>query len=178
MTVCTMIACAALQAATAAEAAATNSTSPPAVAERPLAAECEPASATNEPPVLPPVKIVYGDVPSEDFCVEYWAEELAESAAEGLHARNGYVLAVVRMPSNEDEEPMLTKLRAKFRAVEVLRFHFPKRPAAFSAPCRVLVCERSGDPPGSVCVVSFKATDLPNTQIFQSLDSATNASNQ
>ena len=147
MTVCAMVACAALQAATAAEAA-----------------------ATNAPPAPPPVKIVYPDVPAHEFCVEYWAEELAESGLEGLHVRNGYVLAVVRLPSDDGEEPMLAKLRAKFRAIEVLRLHAPDLPDAFSAPCRVLVCERSGSPPGWVCVVSFKAADLPDPPTPQSSD--------
>ena len=52
-----------------------------------------PVSATN----VVPVKMVYPNDPVAEFCVEDWAEELAEEAAQGLHLRNGTVSVVVRL---------------------------------------------------------------------------------
>lgn len=108
------------------------------------------------------VKIVYPDVPPDDFSVEDWAEELSEDARQGLHMRNGQVLAVARIPAVEGEYQSLTKLRAKFRAIEFLRQHYPNLPEEFTAPCRILICERLEDPGQIVAVIAFSTKDLPS----------------
>ena len=108
---------------------------------------------TLQPSNVVPVKVVYRDVPSDDFFVEDWAEELAGKAEQGLHIRNGLILAVVRIPVIEGEYQNLTKLRAKFRAIEFLRHHYPSLPKAFTASCRVLVSGTSES--GEECVVAM-----------------------
>ena len=101
------------------------------------------------------VQILYPDVPYEEFCVDDWAEELSNSAEEGLHIRNGHVLVVVRLKMYEDEYQALAKLRAKTRAIEFLRHHFPALPKKISAPCRVIVSECRETENVCVVVMSF-----------------------
>ena len=105
-------------------------------------------------------KILYPDVPPDEFSVEDWAEELAEKAGQGLHIRNGQVLVVARIPVVEGEYQSLTKLRAKFRAVELLRSHYPDLPKEFSASCRILVCETSDSGGECVAVMAFSEKDI------------------
>ena len=107
-----------------------------------------------------PVKMVYPNDPGDEFCVEEWAEKLAEDAAQGLHIRNGTVAVVVRLESDDNEHPTLVKLRAKFRGVEFLRWHFSDLPKDFSAPCRVLVCNQSDSEDWFVVVLSFALKDI------------------
>lgn len=107
-----------------------------------------------------PVRIVYPDVPDGDFSVDDWAEELAANAEQGLHARNGHVLVLVRIQALVGEHRQLTRLRAKFRAIEFLRHHYPDLPKEFSAQCRVLMCETSDSGESCVAVVSFAAQDI------------------
>ena len=106
------------------------------------------------------VKILYPDVPYEEFCVDDWAEELSNSAEEGLHIRNGHVLVVVRLKMYEDEYQALAKLRAKTRAVEFLRHHFPALPKKISVPCRVVVTEYSEQDNVCIVVMSFVMKDI------------------
>ena len=106
------------------------------------------------------VKILYPDVPYEEFCVDDWAEELSNSAEEGLHIRNGHVLVVVRLKMYEDEYQALAKLRAKTRAVEFLRHHFPALPKKISVPCRVVVTEYSEQDNVCIVVMSFVLKDI------------------
>jgi len=106
-------------------------------------------------------KIIYPDVPPDEFSVEDWAEELAEKAGQGLHIRNGQVLVVARIPVVEGEYQSLTKLRAKFRAVELLRQHCPNLPTEFSASCRIFICEELEDSGQVAAVVAFLLKDLP-----------------
>ena len=132
-------------------------------------------SAGNDLPIMPgdcrrtpeaavtnvaPVKIVYPDVPDDDFSVDDWAEELAEKAEQGLHIRNGRILVVARIPTIEGEHQMLAKTRAKFRAVELLRHHYTDLPKEFTAPCRVIVCEVSDSGDECVAVMSFAIKDI------------------
>lgn len=107
-----------------------------------------------------PVKVVYPNAPAEEFCVEDWAEELAEEAAQGLHLRNGTIAVVVRVESYDNEYPALTKLRAKFRGIEFLRWHFPDLSKDFSASCRVLGCNRSDSDNQYVAVLLFALKDI------------------
>ena len=113
-------------------------------------------SATN----VVPAKIVYPDVTEEDFSVEDWAEELAEKAEQGIHIRNGYILILVRMPAIEGEYQSLSKVRAKFRAIEFLRCHYPDLPKEFSATCRVLVCDISDSGEMCIAVMAFSEQDI------------------
>ena len=105
-------------------------------------------------------KILYPDVPSDEFSADDWAEELAEKAEQGLHIRNGRILVVARIPAIEGEHQMLAKTRAKFRAVELLRQHYPDLPAEFTAPCRILVCEQTDSGDEFVVVMSFAMKDV------------------
>ena len=107
-----------------------------------------------------PVKIVYPDVSADDFNVEEWAEELSEAAAPGVHIRNGQALVLVKLDAIEGEHQSLTKLRAKFLALDFLRFHFHDLPKDFSASCRVLVSENgdSGEP--CIVVMAFRLDEL------------------
>ena len=85
---------------------------------------------------------------------------MAEEAAQGLHLRNGTIAVVVRVESYDNEYPALTKLRAKFRGIEFLRWHFPDLSKDFSASCRVLVCNRSDSDDQYVAVLSFALKDI------------------
>ena len=108
-----------------------------------------------------PVKVVYPDDTSNDFNFEDWAEELAAKMEQGVHVKNGHALVVVRLEPIEGEYQSLTKLRAKFRAIEFLRNHFPDIPKEFSASCRVLLCEELE--PNESClivVLAFRLEDL------------------
>ena len=105
-------------------------------------------------------KILYPDVPSDEFFADDWAEELAEKAEQGLHIRNGQILVVARIPTIEGEHQTLAKTRAKFRAVELLRQHYPDLPAEFTAPCRILVCEQTDSGDEFVVVMSFAMKDV------------------
>ena len=107
-----------------------------------------------------PVKIVYPDVAAADFSVDDWAEELAEKAEQGLHIRNGQILVLVRMPTIDGEYQMLTRVRAKFRAIEILRYHYPDLPKEFSATCRVLVCDASDSGEMCIAVMAFSEKDI------------------
>lgn len=109
-------------------------------------------------------KISYPDVPSDEFSVDEWAEELAEKAAQGLHIKNGQILIVVRLAVAEGEHQMLAKTRAKFRAIEFLRCHYPELPKEFSAPCRVIVCEMSDSGKECICVISFAMETVAQPQ--------------
>ena len=111
-------------------------------------------AATN----VVPVKVVYPDDASDDFSVDDWAEELADKAKQGVHVKNGHALVVVRLEPVEGEHQSLTKLRAKFRAIEFLRYHYPSLPSEFSAPCRILSCDL--DDEKCVAVVAFRLKDL------------------
>ena len=168
MQTCIVAACAALTAVAgyatpdaAAGAGATNAP-PPCVAH--TVAEPGGAVAPRQPESvatnLTPVKVVYPDVPEEDFSVDDWAEELAEKAEHGLHVRNGQILVVVRMPAVEGEHQMLAKVRAKFRAIEFLRHHYPDMPKDFTATCRIPVCEMSDSGEECVVVMSFSEKDI------------------
>lgn len=106
------------------------------------------------------VKIVYPNVPDADFSVDDWAEELAEKGGQGLHIRNGQILVVARIPAIEGEHQMLAKARAKFRAIEILRSHYPDLPKEFSASCRILVCETSDSGGECVAVMAFSEKDI------------------
>ena len=105
-------------------------------------------------------KILYPDAPPDEFSADDWAEELAEKAEQGLHIRNGRILVVARIPAIEGEHQMLAKTRAKFRAVELLRQHYPDLPAEFTAPCRILVCEQTDSGDEFVVVMSFAMKDV------------------
>ena len=105
-----------------------------------------------------PVKVIYPDVASGDFSMDEWAEELAEGAEQGLHVKNGQVLVVVRVELIDGEYQALTKVRAKFRAIEFLRYHYQDLPSEFSAPCRILSCDL--DDEKCVAVVAFRLKDL------------------
>ena len=105
-------------------------------------------------------KILYPDVPPDEFSVDDWAEELTENAEQGLHIRNGQILIVVRILAIEGEHQMLAKTRAKFRAVELLRQHYPDLPAEFTAPCRILVCEQTDSGDEFVVMMSFAMKDV------------------
>ena len=105
-------------------------------------------------------KILYPDVPQDEVSVDDWAEELAEKAEQGLHIRNGRILVVARIPTIEGEHQMLAKTRAKLRAVDLLRQHYPDLPAEFTAPCRVIVCEVSDSGDECVAVMSFAMKDI------------------
>ena len=100
-------------------------------------------------------RIVYPDMPEGDFCLEEWADELAESGAkEGLHVRNGYVLAVVRLDNGDGQSPF-RRIAAKARAIEFLRAHDPSLPPKFKSICRTLVDSEEED--GSrLFVISFR----------------------
>ena len=89
-----------------------------------------------------------------------WAEELAEKGGQGLHIRNGQILVVARIPAIEGEHQMLAKARAKFRAIEILRSHYPDLPKEFSASCRILVCETSDSGGECVAVMAFSEKDI------------------
>ena len=119
-------------------------------------------SVVTEPAVTnaAPVKIVYPDVAEEDFSAEDWADELAEKAEQGLHIRNGQVLVVARIPTIDGEYQMLTRVRAKFRAIEILRYHYPDLPKEFSATCRVLVCDASDSGEMCIVVMAFSEKDI------------------
>ena len=78
-------------------------------------------------------KIMYQNVPDNEFSLEDLAEELANSAEEGLHIRNGQILVVVRLKMYDGEHRPLAELRAKSRAVEFLRYHFSSLPKKI--PC-------------------------------------------
>ena len=106
------------------------------------------------------VKISYPDVPSDEFSVDEWAEELVENADQGLHIKNGQILVVVRMPVAEGEHQMVTKVRAKFRAIEFLRRHYPKLSKDFTAASRIPVCEMSDSGEQCALVVSFAEKDI------------------
>lgn len=106
------------------------------------------------------VKISYPDVSADEFCIEDWADELAEKSEQGLHIKNGHVLVVVRIPAVEGELQTLTKLRAKFRVIEFLRLHYPELPKEFTAPCRVLVSEQTDSGDECVVVMSFALKDI------------------
>ena len=105
-----------------------------------------------------PVKVVYPDDTSDDFCVDDWAEDLAEKAEQGVHVKNDHALVVVRLDPVEGEHQSLTKLRAKFRAIEFLRYHYHDLPSEFSAPCRILSCDL--DDEQCVVIVAFRLKDL------------------
>ena len=105
-------------------------------------------------------KILYPDVPSDEFSADDWAEELAEKAEQGLHIRNGQILVVARIPAIDGEYQSLTKVRAKSRAVEFLRHHYPDLRKEFSAPCRVLVSEQPESSGECVVVMSFTMQDI------------------
>ncbi len=105
-------------------------------------------------------KILYPNVSDDEFCVDDWAEELADSADDGLHIRNGCVLVVVRLKMYEGEYRSLAKLRAKSRAVEFIRYHFPSLPKKISVPCRVVVAEYSEQDNMCVVVMSFALKDI------------------
>ena len=105
-------------------------------------------------------KILYPDVPPDEFSADDWAEELAERAEQGVHIRNGRILVVARIPTIEGEHQMLAKTRAKLRAVDLLRQHYPDLPAEFTAPCRVIVCEVSDSGDECVAVMSFAMKDI------------------
>ena len=107
-----------------------------------------------------PCKVVYPDAQPDDFIVEDWAEELAEKAEQGLHIKNGLVLVVVRLKAGESEYRVLTKVRAKFCAVEFLRYYYPNLPERFSSSCRILVNEQSDSNAQCVVVMSFALTEL------------------
>jgi len=143
---------AALQAAVAAEPCSPQ----PVVAQKPSTNIVVSCSATNGVPV----KIVYPDIPASEFCLEEQASELANTAAQGVHVKNGHALVVVRIPTNDGEYSALAKLRAKFRALEFLRKLFPGLSRSFEAPCRVLFCEKNDSGSEYTCVVSFKLADL------------------
>ncbi len=120
------------------------------------------AGRTPEPAVtnVVSVKVVYPDVTADEFSVDDWSEELAEKAEQGLHIRNGRILVVARIPAIDGEHQMLAKTRAKFRAVELLRHHYPDLPAEFTAPCRILVCEQTDSGDEFVVVMSFAMKDI------------------
>ena len=105
-------------------------------------------------------KILYPDVPPDEFSADDWAEELAEKAEQGLHIRNGQILVVARIPAIDGEYQSLTKVRAKSRAVEFLRHHYPDLRKEFSAPCRVLVSEQPESSGECVVVMSFTMQDI------------------
>lgn len=105
-------------------------------------------------------RISYPDVPSDEFSVDEWAEELAENAEQGLHIRNGQILIVVRLAVAEGEHQMLAKTRAKFRAIEFLHHHYPNLPKDFTAACRIPVCEMSDSGEQCAVVVSFAEKDI------------------
>ncbi len=105
-------------------------------------------------------KILYPDVPPDEFSADDWAGELAEKAEQGLHIRNGRILVVARIPAIEGEHQMLAKTRAKFRAVELLRQHYPDLPTEFTAPCCILVCEQTDSGDEFVVVMSFAMKDI------------------
>lgn len=106
------------------------------------------------------VKIVYPDLPSASFVLDNWADELAGKAKDGIHIRNGHALIVVRVTPITGEYPALTKLRAKFKAVELLRRHYPRLPTDFSASCRILATRNSDTTAQCVVVVSFDVNDI------------------
>ena len=105
-------------------------------------------------------KILYPNVPDDEFCVDDWAEELSNSAEEGLHIRNGQILVVVRLKMHEGEYRPLAKLRAKSRAVEFVRYHFPAPSKKISTPCRVVVSEFGELDNMCVVVMSFVLKDI------------------
>ena len=102
------------------------------------------------------------DDTSDDFSIEDWAEELAEEAEQGVHVKKGYVLVVAHLEPIDGEYLSLTKLRAKVRAIELLRCHYQNLPMEFSAPCRVIVCEQSDVDDHWVVVILFLLKDLWN----------------
>lgn len=150
--------CAAPEAA----AAATNSPPPAAAALAEVNVGETRANTSNSTEILNAgcVKIVYPDDTSEDFSVDDWAEELAAKAEQGVHVKNGYALVLVRLEPIEGEFQSLTKLRAKFRAIEILRNCYQDLPKDFSAPCRVLVCDQSETDGQCVVVMAFLIKDL------------------
>lgn len=153
-----LFACVALQTPLVAE---TNV--PPPVVEV-VARKTAPAVTTNIVKTvstnLIPVKVVYPDVAAEDFCLEAWAETLAKKTAQGVYIRNGQVLVVVHLEAVEGEYQALTKLRAKFRAIEFLRHHFIDLPNDFSTLGRVLVCKQSDSDERCTIVMAFKLEGL------------------
>ena len=106
------------------------------------------------------VKIMYPNVAANEFCIEDWAEELANTAEEGLHIRNGQVLVVVRLKMHDGEYRPLARLRAKSRAVEFIRYHFSSLPKKISVPCRVVVTEYSEQDNVCIVVMSFVMKDI------------------
>jgi len=167
MQMCILITCAALMATAgcttsdvAAGAGATNAPALPAETQTATNSVAECATQNSAMTNAAPVRIIYPDVPGDDFSVEDWADELSEKAGEGLHIRNGHVLVLVRMPAIEGEYQSLSKLRAKFRAIEVLRYHYPSLPKEFSATCRVLVCDTCDSGESCVVVMAVSEKDL------------------
>lgn len=107
-----------------------------------------------------PVKAVYQDSAFDDFDIDEWAEELAEKAEQGVHVKNGHVLIAVRLEPIEGEYQSLTRLRAKFRAIEFIRYHYQDLRGEFSIPCRVLFYGQSNFCGQCVVVMSFLLKDL------------------
>ena len=110
-------------------------------------------------------KIAYPDVPSDELSVDDWAVELAEKTEQGVHIRNGQVLVVARIPAVEGEFENLTKSRAKFRAIEILRSHYQDLQKEFSVSCRILVCEQNDSDDDCVAVLAFKEDELNRCRV-------------
>lgn len=110
-------------------------------------------------------KILCPDVPPDEFSVEDWAKELAEKGEQGVHIRNGQVLVVARIPAVEGEFENLTKSRAKFRAIEILRSHYQDLQKEFSVSCRILVCEQNDSDDDCVAVLAFKEDELNRCRV-------------
>ena len=142
MSICAVIACTALAATNevAVGAVETNAAAANSVAE---------AKIVQIVPFVPSAATSGATSGAED-----WADELAERGEEGVFAVEGNILVVAIAAEEEGESPVLSKLRAKFRAVELLRGAYPALPAGFSAPCRVLLNSVAGDG-RNLCVVLF-----------------------